>query len=88
MKDCKAIQSGVYVYEQSSRINCRVAECFPAKLRWCLIEQVCQGSKVCSALAFQRTGYCAITYKNLHLPTHEYVQESARVCACPPECAH
>ena len=35
MKDCMAIDSGVYVYEQPSRLNCCVADCFPAKLRWC-----------------------------------------------------
>ncbi|KAK2187572.1 hypothetical protein NP493_161g01026 [Ridgeia piscesae] len=34
--------SGEYVYEQPSRINW----CFPEKPRWCLSEQVCQGSKV------------------------------------------
>ena len=52
--DCMAIDCGVYVYEQPSRINSGVAEYFLAKLRWCLIEHVCQGSKVWSALAFQR----------------------------------
>ena len=39
-----AIDSGGYVYKQPSRINCSL--CFPEKLRWCLSEQVCQGSKV------------------------------------------
>ena len=42
-----AIDSDGYVYEQHSRINCKhMAGCFPEKLRWCLSEQVCQGSKV------------------------------------------
>ena len=88
IKLCMAIQCGVHVYEQHSRINCCVAECFVAKLRWCLTEQVCQGSKVWSALAIQRTGYCAKIYKNLPLRRHACVQESALVCARPPECAH
>ena len=35
-----AIDSGGYVYEHPSRINCSI---WP---RWCLSEQVCQGSKV------------------------------------------
>ena len=35
-----AIGSGGYVYEQ------HMAGCFPEKPRWCLSEQVCQGSKV------------------------------------------
>ena len=89
--------AGVYVYDQHSRINCCVAEYFLAKLRWCLSEQVCQGSQVCSALAFQRTGYCAIIDKNLpylYLYMHVYkrmgvfAQESAclltptRGCTC------
>ncbi len=88
IKDCRAIDGGVYVYEQPSRINCCVAECFVAKLRWCLIEQVCQGSKVWSALAFQRTGYCAKMYKNLPLRIHACIQDRALVCARPPECGH
>ena len=29
----------------SKVVKCRVAEYFPEKLRWCLIEQVCQGVK-------------------------------------------
>ena len=41
-----AIDSGGYVYEQSSRTNCSMTGCFPEKPRWCLIEQVCQGNKV------------------------------------------
>ena len=41
-----AIDSGGYVYEQPSRSNCGMAGCFPEKPRWCLGEQVCQGSKV------------------------------------------
>ena len=45
-----ARDSGGYTYEQPSRNNCSVAGCFPEKLRWCLIEQVCQGSKAQSAL--------------------------------------
>ena len=80
-------ECGVDMYDQPSRINCCVAECFLAKLRWCLIELVCQGSKVGSALAFQRTGYCATIYTNLPLPIHACVQESALVCARPTECA-
>ena len=76
-----AIDCGVYVYEQPSRFNCCVGECFVAKLRWCLIEQDCQGSKVWSALAFQRTGYCAKMYKNLPLRIQACVQDSALVCA-------
>ena len=32
-------------YEQSSRFNCSIAGCFPEKLKWCSIEQVCQGVK-------------------------------------------
>ena len=82
-----AMDCGVYVYEQPSRINCCVAECFVAKLRWCLIEKVCQGNKVWSALAFQRTGYCAKMYKNLPIPIRACVLENAFVCARPPECA-
>ena len=60
-----ALDCGVYVYEQSSRINFCVAKCFLANLRWCLIEQVYQGGNVWSALAFQRTVYCAMIYNNL-----------------------
>ena len=41
-----AIDSGGYLYDQPSRINYSMAGCFPEKPRWCLIEQVCQGSKV------------------------------------------
>ena len=41
-----AIDSGGYLYKQHSRTNCSMAGCFTEKLRWCLIEQVCQGSKV------------------------------------------
>ena len=40
------IDSGGHWYKQASHINCSMAGCFPEKLRWCLIEQVCQGSKV------------------------------------------
>ena len=40
------VVSGVYVYEQPSHIHFCVAECFLAKLRRCLMEQVCQGRKV------------------------------------------
>ena len=87
-KGLHAIDCGVYVYDQPSRINCCVAECLLAKLRWCLIEQVCQGSKVWSALAFQRTGYCAKMYKTLLISIHACVQEIALVCARPTECAH
>ena len=76
------------MYEQSSSIDCRVAECFLAKLRWFLIEQVCQGYKVWSALACQRTRYGAIFYKNLPLHIHTCVQESACACARQTECAH
>ena len=83
-----AIDCVVYVYEQPSRFNCCVGECFVAKLRCCLIEQDCQGSKVWSALAFQRTGYCANMYKNLPLRIQACVQDSALVCARPPECGH
>ena len=39
------------MYEQPSRINCSIwSGCFPETLRRCLIEQVCQGSKVLSGL--------------------------------------
>ena len=41
-----------------------------------------------SALAFQGTGYCAIIDKNLPLPIHACVQESARVCARERVFAH
>ena len=44
------------MYEQPSHINCSVTECFPAKLKWSLIEYVCQGNKVRSALAVLTTG--------------------------------
>ena len=47
-----AIDCGVYVYEQPTRINYCVAECFLDKLRWYLIEQLCQESKVWSVLPF------------------------------------
>ena len=43
-------------------------------------EQIGQESKVWSALAFQITRYCANIYKNLPLPLHACVQESALVC--------
>ena len=33
------------MYKQSSRSNCSMAGCFHEKLRWCLIEQFCQGIK-------------------------------------------
>ena len=40
--------------------NCRVAECFPGKWRWCLIEQVYQGVKCKVIWAVPKIGYCAI----------------------------
>jgi len=54
-----AIESGGYLYEHHSRINCSMAGSFAEKLMSCgLIEHVCQGRKVLSAIP--RTGYCAI----------------------------
>ena len=42
-----AINNGGNVYEQPSRINCSIwLDGIPEKPRWCLSEQVCQGSKV------------------------------------------
>ena len=41
MNEYMATNSGKYLYEQPSRINCSVAGCFPEKLRRCLIEQIC-----------------------------------------------
>ena len=49
MNEYMAIDGGWYLYEQRSRINCSVAERFPEKLSWCLIEKVCQGKK-CNTL--------------------------------------
>jgi len=46
MNECLAIGSGGYLYEQHSLINCSMAGCFLEKLIWCMIEPVCQGSKV------------------------------------------
>ena len=40
-----AIDNGGYLYKKPL-INCSVAGWFPEKPRSCLIEQVCQGSKV------------------------------------------
>ena len=41
------LYNGGYVYDQPSRINLsHVAGCAREKLRWCLIEHVCQESKV------------------------------------------
>jgi len=37
MKEYLAIDSSVYVYDKPLRINCSVAEWFPANLKWCLI---------------------------------------------------
>ena len=45
------IVSGGYFYEQPSCIDWSVAGCFPEKLRWCLVEQICQGSKVQSVMS-------------------------------------
>ena len=42
MNEYLAIDSFVYLYEQLSRINSCIAECFQEKLRWCLLEQVWQ----------------------------------------------
>ena len=87
LANTEQIQNEVISSYIASRINCRVAECFLAKLRWYLIEQIDQESKVWSALAF-RAGYYANIYKNFPLPIHACVQECAFVCARPPECAH
>ena len=46
MSEYLAKDSGGYLYEQPSRINCSMAECFLEKLRQCLIEQIGHGSKV------------------------------------------
>ena len=45
MNEYLAINSGGYVYEQPSRINCGMAGCFTETFRWYLIEQVYQGVK-------------------------------------------
>ena len=84
MKDCMTIDS-VFMRMSSLRalMLSSFAECFPATLRWYLIEQVWQGDKVWSALAFHRAGYCAIIYKHLPLLLHACVQ-SAHLCASPP----
>ena len=37
-----AIDNGGYLHELPSRINCSMAGCFRKKVRWYLIEQVCQ----------------------------------------------
>ena len=62
------------MYEQSSRINCRVAECFIGHVEMVLDCTGLQGSKVWSA----------IIYKNLPLPIHACIQKSARVCTRSP----
>ena len=41
----------ILINESFSRINCSVPGCFAGKSRWCLIELVCQGCKVYSALS-------------------------------------
>ena len=53
MKDCLAIDRGAYVYEQPSHINCGVAECIPAKLRWCYLSRSAREAK-CKALWYSR----------------------------------
>ena len=58
MNEYLAIESGGYLNKQPSRINYSMAGCFPEKLKWFLIEQVCQGSKVFSSVL--RIGHCAI----------------------------
>ena len=47
-----------------------MAECFSEKLRWYLIEQVCQGSKVYSALSSAKDWILRYirTYLNLFMP--------------------
>ena len=45
MNEYLAIDSSVCLYEQPSCINCSMTGCFTEKLKRCLIEQVCQGSK-------------------------------------------
>jgi len=44
----------------SSQINCRVAECFPDKSKWCSVEHAYQAVK---RRALVKTGY--MLYKNL-----------------------
>ena len=47
MNEYMAIDSGGYLHEQPSRVNCSMAGCFPEKLRWHLIEQsACMRNKV------------------------------------------
>ena len=75
-----SVDSGGYVYEQPSRINCSVPGCFPEKLRWYLIEQVC-GEVKCKALwAILRTGNCTISELifTLLYPPHSTTARSAR----------
>ena len=68
IEELLAIDIGGYLYKQPLCINCSVAGCFSEKLRWCLIEQVCQGVK-CKALWTVR-GMDTAMYKNLPLPLH------------------
>ena len=68
MNEYLAIQSGGYLYEQPSSINCSVAGCFLEKLSRCLTEHVCQGSNsLCvSVKRFeQSSGLDTALYKNL-----------------------
>ena len=49
MEEYLATDSDEYLCTNSSRFNCSIAGRFPEKLKWCSIEQVCQGLK-CKAL--------------------------------------
>ena len=68
---CTSTRRAGYVYEQPSRINCSIL-LDASQRRWCLIEQVCQGSEVKSALSspevrvlpYIRT-YPILTYQNM-----------------------